>query len=105
MFFESNNRTKENTEIEISKIKKQLNCNIDGDYREINKNQFQVLDDNFHIDIKTWGENEYSYVEIKLINRNVQYSTLDLKNMLKRIKEEKSEDEQYFLYYKEVLKN
>ena len=93
-------KTRENIEKEVFRIKSQLNYNINGDYREINKNQFQVLNDNFHIDIKTWGENKYSYVEIKLINRNVQYSTLDLKNMLKRIEDEKSEDEQYFLYYK-----
>ena len=93
-------KTRENIEKELFRIKSQLNYNINGDYREINKNQFQVLNDNFHIDIKTWGENKYSYVEIKLINRNVQYSTLDLKNMLKRIEDEKSEDKQYFLYYK-----
>ena len=93
-------KTRENIEKEVFRIKRQLNYNINGDYREINKNQFQVLNDNFHIDIKTWGEDKYSYVEIKLINRNVQYSTLDLKNMLKRIEDEKSEDEQYFLYYK-----
>lgn len=93
-------KTRENIEKEIFRIKSQLNYNINGDYREINKNQFQVLNDNFHIDIKTWAENKYSYVEIKLINRNVQYSTLDLKNMLERIENEKSEDEQSFLYYK-----
>ena len=93
-------KTRENVEKETSKIKKQLNCNIDGDYREINKNQFQVLKDDFHIDIKTWGENKYNYFEIKLINTNPKYSTLDLKEMLKKIEDEESEDTQYFLYYK-----
>lgn len=93
-------KTRENIEKEIFRVKKQLNCNIKGNYREINKNQFQLLNDNFHIDIKTWGEDKYNYVEIKLINLDVKYSTLDLKNMLQRIKGEKSEDEQYFLYYK-----
>lgn len=93
-------KTRENTEIEISKIKKQLNCNIDGDYREINKNQFQVLKGDFHIDIKTWKENKYNYFEIKLINKNPKYKTLNLKEMLKKIEDEKSEDTQYFLYYK-----
>jgi hypothetical protein len=93
-------KTKENTEIEISKIKKQLNCNIDGDYREINKNQFQVVTDDIHIDIKTWGENKYNYFEIKLINKNPKYKTLNLKEMLKKIQDEKLEDTQYFLYYK-----
>lgn len=93
-------KTRENTEVEISKIKKQLNCNIDGDYREINKNQFQVVTGDFHIDIKTWGENKYNYFEIKLINKNPKYKTLNLKEMLKKIEDEKSEDTQYFLYYK-----
>jgi len=93
-------KTRENAEIEISKIKRQLNCNIDGDYREINKNQFQVVTGDFHIDIKTWGENKYNYFEIKLINNNPKYKTLNLKEMLKKIEDEKSEDTQYFLYYK-----
>lgn len=93
-------KTRENTEIEISKIKKQLNCNIDGDYREINKSQFKVLKEDFNIDIKTWGENKYNYFEIKLINKNPKYNTLNLKEMLKKIEDEKSEDIQYFLYYK-----
>lgn len=93
-------KTRENIEKEIFRIKKQLNFNIDGGYREINKNQFQLLDDNVHIDIKTWGEDKYNYVEIKLINVDAKYSTLDLKNMLQRIKDERSEDEKYFLYYK-----
>jgi|GEM_PF-821101 len=93
-------KTRENIEKEIFRIKRQLDCNINGDYREINKNQFQFLNDKFHIDIKTWGEDKYNYVEVKLINTDVQYSTFDLKNMLQRIEDEKSEDEQYFLYYK-----
>lgn len=93
-------KTRENIEKEVFRIKKQLNYNINGDYKEINKNQFQILKDNFHIDIKTWDEDKYNYVEIKLINIDVKYSTLDLKNMLQRIENEKSEDEQYFLYYK-----
>lgn len=93
-------KTSDNIEKEILRIKKQLDYNIDGHYREINKNQFQIINDDFNIDIKTWGEEEYNYVEIKLINKNAQYSTLDLKNMLQRIENDKSEDEQYFLYYK-----
>lgn len=93
-------KTRENTEIEISKIKKQLNCDIDGDYREINKSQFKVIKEDFIIDIKTWDENKYNYFEIKLINKDPKYSTLNLKEMLKKIEDKKSEDAQYFLYYK-----
>ena len=35
-------KTREDVNKEISKIKKQLNCNIDSTCREINKNQFQI---------------------------------------------------------------
>lgn len=93
-------KTLEDTGKEISNIKKQLHCNIDGDYKQINKNQFQILKDGFHIDVKTWGENKYNYFEIKLINKNPKYNTLNLKDMLKKIEDKKSEDIQYFLYYK-----
>lgn len=93
-------KTREDAKREISRIKKQLSCNTDIDYREISKNEFQILKDDFHIDIKTWEENKYNYFEIKLINKNPKYKTLYLKDMLKKIEDEKSYDEQYFLYYK-----
>lgn len=93
-------KTREDVNKEISKIKKQLNCNIDSTCREINKNQFQILNNDFHIDIKTWEENKNIYFEIKLINKNPKYKTLYLKDMLKKIEDEKSYDTQYFLYYK-----
>lgn len=93
-------KTTGDVEKEICRIKRQLNCNIKDNYREFNKNQIQVLRDDFHIDIKTWGENKYNYFEIKLINKNPKYTTADLKDMLKRIQDEKLEDIQYFLYYK-----
>ena len=92
-------KTLEDTEKEISNIKKQLHCNIDGDYKQINKNQFQILKDGFHIDVKTWEENKYNYFEIILVNKNPKYTTLYLKDMLKKIEDEKSYDTQYFLYY------
>jgi hypothetical protein len=92
-------KTREDAKEEIERIKKQLNCNIDGTYKEINKNQFQILKGDFHIDIKTWEENKYNYFEIKLVNKNPKYKTLYLKDMLKKIEDEKSYDTQYFLYY------
>lgn len=93
-------KTRENVEKEVSNIKQQLSCNTSSNYREVNKNQFQISKDGFHIDIKTWEENEYNYFEIKLINKNPKYKVSYLKNMLKRIKDDKSNDIQYFLYYK-----
>ena len=93
-------KTREDGKKEISNIKQQLNCNTSINYREINNNQFQILKDDFHIDIKTWEENKYNYFEIKLINKNPKYKVLYLKNMLKNIEDEKSNDVQYFLYYK-----
>ena len=92
-------KTREDGKKEISNIKQQLNCNTSINYREINNNQFQILKDDFHIDIKTWEENKYNYFEIKLINKNPKYKTLYLKDMLKKIEDEKSYDTQYFLYY------
>ncbi|WP_160687237.1 hypothetical protein [Clostridium sp. C2-6-12] len=93
-------KTREDAQKEISKIKRQLNNNNDGNYREISKKQFEISRDNFHIDIKTWEEDKYNYFEIKVINKNPKYKTLYLKDMLKKIEDEKSYDEQYFLYYK-----
>lgn len=93
-------KTQEDVKKEISNIKQQLNCNTSSNYREININQFQILKDDFHIDIKTWEENKYNYFEIKLINRNPKYKVSYLKNMIKKIEDEKSNDVQYFLYYK-----
>lgn len=92
-------KTREDAKEEIDRIKKQLNCSTDGTYKEINKNQFQILKGDFHIDIKTWEENKYNYFEIKLVNKNPRYKTLYLKDMLKKIEDEKSYDTQYFLYY------
>lgn len=92
-------KTREDAKEEIDRIKKQLNCSTDGTYKEINKNQFQILKGYFHIDIKTWEENKYNYFEIKLVNKNPRYKTLYLKDMLKKIEDEKSYDTQYFLYY------
>lgn len=92
-------KTKEGIKEEFDRIKQKLNCNIDGTCKEINNNQFQILKSDFHIDIKTWEENKYNYFEIILVNKNPKYTTLYLKDMLKKIEDEKLYDTQYFLYY------
>ncbi len=98
-------RTKDNIEKEISRIKEYLVYNTNGSLREINKNQIEVINKNFNISIKMWYEDKYTYVEITLINENSQYSTVDLKNILQKSENEKSESAQYFLYYEGKIKD
>lgn len=91
--------TKETIQKETLRIKKCLNSII-GDYRVIGNNQIEILNDDFNVDIKLWSEDEFTYVEIILINRNSQYTTFKLKNILKKIQNYNSESVNYFLYYK-----
>lgn len=93
-------RTKEEIKKESLRIKECLNNDIAGDYRVIGKDQVEILNDDFNINIKLWNEDEYTYIEIILINKNSQYTTFDLKNILEKIQNQNSESEQYFLYYK-----
>ena len=93
-------RTKEEIKKESLRIKECLNNDIAGDYRVIGKDQVEILNDDFNINIKLWNEDEYTYIEIILINKNSQYTTFDLKNILEKIQNQNSESAQYFLYYK-----
>lgn len=92
-------RTRDNIEKESVRIKEYLINNINGSYKTINKNQFEIFNKDFHIDIKIWWEDKYNYVEVILINKNAQYTTVDLKSILKGLENKKSESIQYFLYY------
>lgn len=92
-------KTKNNIEKEIFRIREYLTENINGNYKEINKNQFQITNDYFKLNTKTWYEDKYTYVEITLINTNSQYTTANLKDMLQKLENEKIENIQYFLYY------
>ena len=92
--------TKETIQKEALRIKKSLNNNIIGDYRVIGKNKFEILNDDFNVNIKLWSEDGYTYVEIILINKNLQYTTFSLKKILKKIENYDSESVKYFLYYK-----
>lgn len=93
-------RTKENIQKEALRIENCFNKNIIGDYRVIGKDQVEILNENFDINIKLWSEDKYTYIEIILINRNSQYTTSDLRNVLEKIQNRYSESVQYFLYYK-----
>lgn len=93
-------RTKEEIKKESLRIKECLNNDIAGDYRVIGKDQVEILNDDFNINIKLWSEDKYTYIEIILINKNSQYTTFDLKNILEKIQNQNSESAQYFLYYK-----
>jgi hypothetical protein len=92
-------KTSDSIEKEIFRIKEYLNYNINGSYREINKNQFEMINKNFDANIKMWCEDKYTYVEITLINKNAKYTTGDLKTILQKLENKKSENKQYFFYY------
>ena len=98
-------KTKENIENEMLRIKEYLNHNIDGSYRETDKNQFEVFNDNFNINVKAWNGDKYTIVEIILINKNDQYTTVNLKNILQKLENQKSQNIQYFFYYEGKEKN
>lgn len=91
-------KTRDNIENESTRIKEYLN-NINGSYREINKNQFQIFNNDYCTNIKMWCEDKYTYVEITLINKNAKYTTVYLKTILKKLENKKSENKQYFFYY------
>ncbi|BCZ44515.1 hypothetical protein psyc5s11_05820 [Clostridium gelidum] len=92
-------KTRDNIEKESDRIKQYLIKKINGDYREINKNQFETFDNNFHTNIKLWCEDKYTYVEITLINENAKYTTVDLKSILQKLEDQESENIQYLFYY------
>lgn len=92
-------KTKNNIEKEFFRIREYLTENINGNYKEINKNQFQIANDYFKLNTKTWYEDKYTYVEITLINKNSQYTATNLKCILQKLENEKMENIQYFLYY------
>lgn len=92
-------KTKENIQKETFRIREYLTHNISGYCDNIDKNQFQISNNDYHVDVKIWNEDKYNYVEIILVNRNSKYLILNLTNMLKKIEDEKSEDIQYFSYY------
>jgi hypothetical protein len=92
-------RTKQDMQKEIYRIKEYLIRNIEGDYEEINKNQFEVFNQSYNINVKIWREDKYSYVEIVLINKNSEYLTTNLIGMIKKVENRESENVQYFSYY------
>ena len=92
-------KTKDNIRKESDRIKEYLINKINGSYREINKNQFEIFNNDFCTNIKMWCEDKYTYVEITLINKSDKYTTADLKNILKKLENQKSKNKQYFLYY------
>lgn len=93
-------RTKENIKKEFLRIEECFSNDIVGNYRVIDKNQAEILNDDFNINIKSWKEGKYTYIEIILINKNSQYTIYNLKNILEKIQNQNLESVQYFLYYK-----
>jgi len=92
-------KTSDNIEKESARVKEYLESNINGIYKESNKNQFEIFNGDLDTKIKVWCEDKYTYVEITLINKNPKYATMDLKNILKKVENPKVENRQYFFYY------
>jgi len=92
-------KIRDDIEKETFRIREYLNNNISGNYKELDKNQFEITNEDFKINTKTWYEDKYTYVEITLINKNAQYTTTNLKNILQRLENQKLENIQYFVYY------
>jgi hypothetical protein len=91
-------KTQDNMETENARIRGYLIQNVSGDYKEIQKDQFEILNKDLDINIKSWCEDRYTYVEVIIINKNAQYTTKYLKNILEKLENKESEDVQYFLY-------
>ncbi len=92
-------KTTDNIEKEIIRIKQHLINNINGNYEDLGNNQFEIYNKDLDINIKMWYEGKYTYIEIILLNKNLDYSTKYLKDLLKNIENNKMEDVQYFIYY------
>ena len=92
-------KTRDNIEKESARIKEYLTNNTNGIYKESDNNQFEIINSDFSTKIKMWCEDKYTYVEITLINKNSKYTTIDLKNILKKGENTKTENKQYFFYY------
>lgn len=92
-------KTKEDISKETARISEYISKNIQGNYEKNGKNQFQLTNDDFKINVKIWCEDNYNYAEIILVNKNCKYSTIDLTNIIINIKDYKSENIQLFSYY------
>lgn len=92
-------KTKDNMEAESNRIREYLIQNISGDYEKNEKNQFEIANRDLDISSKLWFEDQYTYVEVVITNKNPQYTTKDLKNMLQKLEKQELENVQYFLYY------
>ena len=92
-------KTRDDIEKENSRINEYLTYDMKGTCREINKNQFEIINNDFYTNIKMWCEDKYTYVEITLVNKNPKFSTVDLKNILQKAENQKIENRKYFFYY------
>lgn len=92
-------KTKEKIGVESLRIKEYLTKDIKGLYKELGENEFEIIDKDLKASIKLWSGAQYNFVEIILINKNSQYSSIDLKNIVHKLDNQKLEDIQCFLYY------
>ncbi|WP_315081636.1 hypothetical protein [uncultured Clostridium sp.] len=98
-------KTKKNINSEQIFLKKYLIDELDGKYTKVDGRSFNVSNDDVKACINLWKIDNYTYVEITLINTNSKYNTKHLEELVENIKKTNVEDVQIFLYYKGRIDN
>ncbi|MGN2371369.1 hypothetical protein ACTFJW_15190 [Clostridium cagae] len=104
-YFEENGlkvqfKTKKNINSEQIFLKKYLINELKGKYTKVDDRSFNISNGDVKACVNLWRINNYTYVEIILINTNSEYNTKHLEELVENIKKTNTEDVQIFLYYK-----
>ena len=85
---------------EVLRIKNIFKDNYEFD--EVDKYHFYIKGKN-NIEIKLWKENDNLFVEGIILNKNENITNIYLKNILKKLENNKTKSVKYFEYYKGEL--
>lgn len=85
---------------EVLRIKNIFKDNYEFD--EVDKYHFYIKGKN-NIEIKLWKENDNLFVEGIILNKNENITNIYLKNILKKLENNKTKSVKYFEYYKGKL--
>ncbi|NFO03934.1 hypothetical protein JW813_02360 [Clostridium botulinum] len=86
-------------------LKEYLIYELKGKYTKVDDKSFNVSSEDIKACINLWEADNYTYVEINLINTNSKYNTKHLEEIVENITKNKVEDVQIFLYYKGRIDN
>ncbi|NFT93119.1 hypothetical protein FDF86_12060 [Clostridium botulinum] len=86
-------------------LKEYLIHELIGKYTKVDDKSFNVSSEDIKACINLWEADNYTYVEINLINTNSKYNTKHLEEIVENITKNKVEDVQIFLYYKGRIDN